>query len=222
MNKPEALDAAYKKENSKATVRMLAVLMILKDGKDIQYTAKTLHHCKNLVRRWVSRFEEHGLDGLYDLPRGGRPKTISKKRMDCIMSKAMLTLFTPVMLQQSIFYSTGIKFHIAHIRKIMHQYGMSAKTAQGYHINHASVSAVKSWQQRIKKRVSLLKEDGFVIGVEDEAFFVREPKTGKKYWSLIAKRIFLPHVGGHQNLAVYGTVTENGSQLFRVYDKLML
>jgi len=134
-----------KKENSRVAVRMLAVLMVLKDGKNIEHTAITLHRCTNWVRKWVSRFEEHGLDGLYDLPRSGRPRTISKKRMDFIMSKAILTLFTPVMLQQTIFHSTGVKFHIRYIRKIMHSYGMSAKSAQKFHINHATVSAVRSW-----------------------------------------------------------------------------
>ncbi len=101
----------------------------------------------------------------------------------------------------------------------MHQYGMSAKTAQKYHINHASISAVRSWQQRIKKRISRLKKKGFVIAMADEAFFVRDTKTGKKYWSPVAKRIFLPYTGRHESLAVYGTITENGNQLFRVYDK---
>ena len=69
MNKLESLEIAYKKEKSKVAIRMLAVLMILKDGHDIQYTAKTLHHCTNWVRRWVSRFEEHGINGLYDIPK---------------------------------------------------------------------------------------------------------------------------------------------------------
>ena len=77
----------------------------------------------------VDRFEEYGLDGLlYDLPKSGRPGIISKKRMDSIMSKAIPTLLTPVMLlQQSIFYSTGVKFHITHARKIMHQYACLQK-----------------------------------------------------------------------------------------------
>ncbi len=219
MNKLEHLEHVYKKENSKVAVRMLAVLMILKDGKELEYTAKTLHHCTNWIRKWVERFEESGLDGLYDIPKSGRPRTISNKRIDPIMSKAILTLFTPIMLQQSIFYSTGVKFHITHVRKIMHQYGMSAKTAQKYHINHASVSAVRSWQQRIKKRISRLKTDGFTIAMLDEAFFIRDGKTGRKYWSPVAKRIFLPYTGRHESLAVYGTITTNGSQLFRVYEK---
>lgn len=219
MDKLESLETAYKKENSKVAVRMLAVLMILKDGKELEHTAKTLRHCTNWVRKWVDRFEEYGLDGLYDLPKSGRPRTISKIKMNSIMSKVILTLFTPVMLQQTIFYSTGVKFHITHIRKIMHQYGMSAKSAQKYHINHASISAVRSWQQRIKKRISRLKKNGFVIAMADEAFFVRDVKTGRKYWSPVAKRIFLPYAGRHESLAVYGTITENGSQLFRVYDR---
>ncbi len=219
MDKLESLEITYKKGNSKVAVRMLAVLMILKDGKELEFTAKTLHHCTNWVRKWVDRFEKDGLDGLYDHPRSGRPCTISRNRMDSIMSKVMLTLFTPTMLQQSIFYSTGVKFHITHIRKIMHQYGMSAKTAQKYHINRASISAVRSWQQRIKKRILRLEKDGFVIAMVDEAFFIRDVKAGRKYWSLVAKRIFLPYVGRHESLAVYGTITINGDQLFRIYDK---
>jgi transposase len=219
MDKLEQLETAYKKENSKVAVRMLAVLMILKDGKDLEHTAKTLHRCTNWVRKWVDRFKVDGLDGLYDHPRSGRPCAIPKKRIDSIMFKAMLTLFTPVMLQQTIFYSTGIKFHITHVRKIMHQYGMSAKTAQKYHINHASVTAVRSWQQRMKERISRLKKSGFTIAMLDEAFFIRDVKAGRKYWSPVAKRIFLPYTGRHESLAVYGTITINGNQLFRIYEK---
>ena len=112
----------------------------------------------------------------------------------------MSTLFTPIMLQQTIDHFTGVKLHITHIRKIMHQCGMSAKTAQKYHINRASISVVRSWQQRIKKRISCLKEDGFVIAMTDENF-VRDVKKGKN-WTKVAKRIFLPYTGNYESLAV--------------------
>ena len=72
------MKAAYKKENSKVAVRMLAVLMILKDGKEIEHTAKTLHRCTNWVRKWVNRFEVDGLDGLYD-PKEWKTKNNSKE-----------------------------------------------------------------------------------------------------------------------------------------------
>ena len=96
---------------------------------------------------------------------------------------------------------------------------MSAKSAQKYHINHASVSAVRSWQQCIKKRILRLEKSGFVIAMVDEVFFIRDVKAGKKYWSLITKRIFLPYTGRHESLAVYGTITIQGEELFRIYDK---
>ncbi len=53
----------------------------------------------------------------------------------------------------------------------------------------------------------------------DEAFFVRDVKAGRKYCPPVAKRIFLPYVGNHESLAVYGTITINGDQLFRIYKK---
>ncbi len=156
MNKLEQLEAAYKKKNSKDIVRMLAVLMVLKESKELEYTTQTLYRCTNWVRKWVDRFN---VDGLYDHPRSERPCVIPKKQMNSIMFKIMSTLFTPVMLQQTIFDSTGIKFHITHVRKIMRQYGMSAKTAQKYHINHASAIAVRSWAATHEKENSTPKKE---------------------------------------------------------------
>ena len=42
MNNLESFEAAYKKENSKVAVKMLAVLMILKDGKELEHTAQDI------------------------------------------------------------------------------------------------------------------------------------------------------------------------------------
>ena len=53
----------------------------------------------------------------------------------------------------------------------------------------------------------------------DEVFFIRDVKAGRKYWSLISKRIFFPYMGRHESLAVYGTITTHGEQLFRIYNK---
>ncbi len=96
MNKLESLETAYRKEHTDVAMRMIAVLLILKNGKDVQTVAKNLCYCTNWVRKWVGRFE---VDGLCTLPRSSRPRLISKKRRDSIISKAMSTLFTPIMLQ---------------------------------------------------------------------------------------------------------------------------
>ena len=40
MNKLESLETAYRKEHADVAMRMIAVLMILKNGKDVQTVAK--------------------------------------------------------------------------------------------------------------------------------------------------------------------------------------
>ncbi len=52
-------------------------------------------------------------------------------------------------------------------------------TEISYH--HVSISSVHNWQQHIKKRITRLIEDGFIIAMTDEAFFVRDIRTGHKY-----------------------------------------
>ena len=66
--------------------------------------------------------------------------------------------------------------HRTNVRKIMQKYGLSPKGSQRVHINRATKAAVKSWQYRLKKRISRLEKDGFVIAMEDEAFFIHDVK----------------------------------------------
>ena len=96
---------------------------------------------------------------------------------------------------------------------------MSRKTVHLFHVNHASIKTVKAWQKTIGDRIARLKKRGFVIAMLDEAFFVMDPKGGKKYWSAIGRRIKRPYTGRHKTIAVFGTVTQSGSQLFKTYDR---
>ena len=37
-----------------------------------------LDRSSNWVRKWLRRYESHGIDGLYNSPRSGRPTTLDK------------------------------------------------------------------------------------------------------------------------------------------------
>ncbi len=104
-----------------------------------------------------------GLEGLRDLPRSGRPPKISQEVMDGVLGKVDRFKTTPAELQQVIHKETGTKMHRTNVRKIMQKYGLSPKGSQKVHINRATKAAVKSWQYRLKKRISRLEKDGFVI-----------------------------------------------------------
>ena len=100
----------------------------------------------------------------------------------------------------------------------MKYHDLTPKVPQLIHVNHASASAVRSWQYRLKGRISRLKDAKFVIVALDEAFFVYDTKTGRKYWAFRGTRIRLPYTGSHKKVAVYGAISECGRQLFRTYN----
>jgi transposase len=46
-------------------------------GHCIAKISRIFNAYENTVRRWIVRHEAHGVDGLYDRPRSGRPPTLS-------------------------------------------------------------------------------------------------------------------------------------------------
>ena len=214
--KQEELEKAYKKEkDGRVRVRMLAVHMVHVRKMSISDTADILLQADRWVYRWMRRYEEGGLEGLRDLPRSGRPPKISPEAMDGILDKVDRFKTTPAELQQVIHRETGTKMHRTNVRKIMQKYGLSPKGSQRIHINRATKTAVKSWQYRLKKRISRLEKDGFVLVVQDEAFFIHDVKSGRKYWSPVGVPITVPYTGSHKRIAVYGSITTDGRQFFR-------
>ena len=97
----------------------------------------------------------------------------------------------------------------------MHRYGLTPIAPQRVHSNRAGRDAVRSWQYRFDRRVSCLEETGFTILDMDEAFFVYDVASGRKYWSPRGERIVVLYTGNHRRIVVYGAIAKDGRQLFR-------
>ena len=162
---------------------MLAVHMVRVREMSIGETAANLMRSERWVHKWLKRFDTGGLDGLRDLPRTGRPPKIPHEIMARIIERSVQPKCTPRELQKTIREETGTRLHITNVRKIMHRYGLTPKVPQKVHINRASRDAVRSWQYRFDRRVSCLEEKRFTILDMDEAFFVYDVASGRKYWS---------------------------------------
>ena len=128
--------------------------------------------------------------------------------MDQIIDKASQGRCTPKELQELVRTETNIRLHITPIRRIMREYGLTPKIPQKAHISRASKMAVQNWQYRFGKRVSHLEEERFTIVDEDEAFFVHDTVSGRKYWSPRGERI-----------VVYGAIAKDGRQFFRTHER---
>ena len=218
--KREELEKAYKKEkNPRVAARMLAVHMVYVREKSVSATAADLMRTDKWVYDWLKRFDAGGLDGLRDLPKSGRPASVPRTTMDRIIGKASQGRCTPKELQELVRTETNARLHITSIRRIMRGYGLTPKIPQKVHINRANKGAVQNWQYRFGKRVSRLEEEGFTIVDVDEAFFVHDTVSGRKYWSPRGERIVVPYTGSHQKIVVYGAIAKDGRQLFRTHER---
>ena len=52
---------------------------------------------------------------------------------------------------------------------------------------------------------------------EDEAFFIHDVISGRKYWSPRGERIVVPYTGSHSKIVVYGAIARDGRQFFRTH-----
>jgi hypothetical protein len=61
-------------------VQRARIVLLAADGKTNTEIAATVGCSRPAVIRWRSRYAIHGLDGLVDHPRSGRPRTIGEDR----------------------------------------------------------------------------------------------------------------------------------------------
>jgi len=62
-----------KKTPLKFAKRVKSILM-LEEGRPILHIKKAISLQRRIIRKWAYRYLEHGVDGLYDSPRPGRPR----------------------------------------------------------------------------------------------------------------------------------------------------
>ncbi len=57
------------------------VLSHIKEGANNSQTARNLHISRRIVNDWVKSFYAHGLDGLKEKPRSGRPSRLNEAQL---------------------------------------------------------------------------------------------------------------------------------------------
>ena len=60
-----------------------------RQGDTVAEIAETLGVCQDTVRRWIHRFDRHGVDGLQDRPRVGRPPTYSTEEVGAVVAASL-------------------------------------------------------------------------------------------------------------------------------------
>ena len=71
----------------------------------------------------------------------------------------------------------------------------------------------------LQKASSTPRKGRIYPGHGDEAFFIHDTVSGRRYWSLRGRRIAVPYTGSHKKVAVYGAIAKDGRQFLRTYDR---
>jgi transposase len=60
-----------------------------RQGDTVAEIAETLGVCQDTVRRWINRFDRHGVAGLADQPRAGRPPTYTAEEVGAVVAASL-------------------------------------------------------------------------------------------------------------------------------------
>jgi transposase len=136
----DALLALSKKEkNPNKRVRMLAVSLYLECHNRAQ-VARQLKVARRSVNNWVSEYLAHGLSGLKDKPRPGKPSALSikqKQQLSRFIDNSTQTdkggRLTGMHIKEYIQTEFGVDYHLSHIYKILSKLGYSWITSRSRH-----------------------------------------------------------------------------------------
>jgi transposase len=144
------LDKAYGQEsNPDVRERIFLVRRIVEDKQHIVNVAKELHRCRSWAYKWYKRYNDHGLQGLKDRTRSGRPPDVPKDTMIKIRRELADSKtgwdFRQVM--DLIYRKTGVRYHEVHIYRLLHKWGFKSKVPQKRFVNTASVKEKRKFKK---------------------------------------------------------------------------
>lgn len=82
--------------------------------------------------KWMRRFNAHGLDGLKDRPRSGRPPEVPEQVMLKIRKELSESKsgWQAKQVMDMIYQKTGVRYHVVHVYRLLHEWGFSPKVPQ--------------------------------------------------------------------------------------------
>mgnify|MGYP001562226031 CR=1 FL=1 len=139
----------------RVATRIHAVLLN-SQGRSSGQLAELLHAPRSRVSAWLSDYERHGVEGLLEGFRPGRPSRITEGQAtalyDIIESGPVAYgldtgLWTSPMIARVIKDEFDVTFHPGHVRKLLHQIGFSVQRPRRV-LARADAAKQDRWHRR--------------------------------------------------------------------------
>jgi transposase len=139
---PRMLRKLAKGESDARIARRILAIASALDGVSREEAAQSAGMDRQTLRDWVIRYNEHGLDGLADLPRDGRPPKLEAKEKAELVSIVLagpdpevsgLSAFTREDLVRICKKRFAKSLHVTSMGRILRELGLSRQKGRPSH-----------------------------------------------------------------------------------------
>jgi transposase len=111
------------------------IVLLCGDGHSSKAVASELGVCENTVGKWRRRFVKDRIEGLYDEPRPGRPRTIDDDQVAAVIERTLHT--TPADATHWSIRSMGTATGFSHttIRRMWNAFGLQPHRSQTFKLS---------------------------------------------------------------------------------------
>ncbi len=214
----ELLRACKYKEYINITSRAIGVKMVLVDKCTVVHAAKSIEMSREMLSKWIKRYEQDGIAGLEDRPGRGRPRLVSNKMVSYLAS---LEKYKDVrFVQQKIINRTGVKYHPKTIQRRLVETGHTVKRyIYQVQANRESDEGIKKYQEDNLPWIIRADKRGHLVMVEDEMHMGTHSRRRGPVWSLKGIKTYMKAPSKGEKISIFAAVGIRGQKHIDTFSK---
>ena len=151
LSKEAERDGAYR------VAKRLQAVLLNSQGRTSGELAEVLQAPRSKVSEWLARYQAHGVEGLLEGQRSGRPAQLTarqREQLGDILDSGPVAygldtgVWTSPMIAWVIGEEFGVQYHPGHVRKLLHAMGFSVQRPQRV-LARADRAQQDRWHRRI-------------------------------------------------------------------------
>ncbi len=217
----EDIQAAMESAPNKRSYIRLAAMRCLLRGMNRREVCEVFCRSDRVVRLWILKYNEGGIDALLNKPTGGRRRKVSLQRMEDIL--------VPVLkdpLQAAVEHWTGVKVHgwikeqlqvelsYATIIRYLHELDFHLRVPRPWPLPLLDEPEREEQRQAFREKIKALATDPAVeLWFGDECGVDGDPRPRRR-WVQPGSKPKVPHLGKHIRRNVVGAVCPQSGEFF--------
>jgi transposase len=127
---------AHRSRSAPHVARRARIILACADGTDSKVVARRLHVTPATVCKWRGRFVRQRLDGLYDEPRPGAPRTITDAQIEAVIIRTLETTPRGATHWSTRDMAKAVGLNHMAISRIWHAFGLQPHRSETFKLSN--------------------------------------------------------------------------------------